>query len=81
MFAGLFSAAPSIEIVSLLVTALSTSSSKAAASVAGMVVGAIAMVGYCMVAVPSVSRLGALWGSITAGATWLALAVGIYEVL
>lgn len=71
-FAGLFSAAPSIAMASLLVTALATGHLAAAAAAMGMLAGAMGMVAYCVAASYTVERFGAVAGSALAGVAWLA---------
>ncbi|HEX7265520.1 MAG TPA: DUF3147 family protein [Candidatus Dormibacteraeota bacterium] len=73
-FSGLFSAAPSIAMASLLVTALATGHLKAAAAAIGMIAGAIGMVAYCIAASYAVERFGAVAGSALAWVAWLACA-------
>jgi uncharacterized membrane protein (GlpM family) len=73
-FSGLFSAAPSIAMASLLVTAVATGHLKAAAAATGMIAGAIGMVAYCVAASYAVQRFGAVAGSALAWVAWLACA-------
>ncbi len=49
-FAGLFGAAPSVALASLLVTTLTSGPSKAVMSSRGMIAGAVGMVFYCIAA-------------------------------
>jgi hypothetical protein len=77
-FAGLFAAAPSVAIASLAITVISEGTHKARQSSIGMVVGGIGMAACCVLAVTAIPRLGALWGSVVAGAGWCALSFGIY---
>lgn len=73
-FAGLFGAAPSVAIANLAVIALGEGAAVASQSGQGMIVGALGMVGACLVGVPAVAKLGALKGSIVIWAAWVALA-------
>ena len=77
MFAGLFSAAPSVALASLLVTALAAKPEQAATNAIGMLVGAAGMVACCVVAAPLVRRLGAVAGSALAWGAWLVVALGL----
>lgn len=72
MFAGLFSAAPSVATASLVVTGLAMGASKDAKYASGMIAGAIGLVFFCFAAAPLVRRLGAIAGSALG---WLAWAV------
>jgi hypothetical protein len=80
-FSGLFSAAPSIAMASLLITALASGHSKAADAAGGMITGAAGMVGYCIVATVLVERFGSVVGSALAWSAWLAAAAATYTVL
>ncbi|MFB9681982.1 DUF3147 family protein [Streptosporangium vulgare] len=73
-FAGIFAAAPAVALAGMTVTVLNEGSRALAESALGMIAGAVAMVAYCAVAVPLVRRLGALVGSLTALAAWVAVA-------
>jgi hypothetical protein len=77
-FAGLFSAAPSVAVASLAITAVFESSSKARESSIGMVVGAIGMAACCVAAVGAIPRLKALWGSAVSIVAWGIVALGLY---
>jgi uncharacterized membrane protein (GlpM family) len=78
MFAGLFSAAPSIAMASLLITALASGHAKAAISAQGMVAGAVGMIAYCIAATFLVERFGAVVGSALAWIAWFACAGALY---
>lgn len=80
MFSGLFSAAPSVALASLLLTGLSMGSAKASLAATGMIAGALAMVACTAVAAYSVWRLGALRGTALGWLAWLVVALGIYPV-
>ncbi len=73
-FAGVFSAAPSVALGSLLVTAAFSGLPDVARSARGMAVGAVAFTGYCLVAVPLLGRWGAWRGSVAALGVWGLLA-------
>jgi hypothetical protein len=72
VFAGLFAAAPSVALTSLVITVLTTEPSKAAISSRGMIAGAVGMIAYCVAASFLVKRFGAIPGSVVAWAVWLA---------
>jgi hypothetical protein len=76
-FAGIFAAAPSIALASLLVTAGSKGVGVARMNTLGMAAGSVAMAVYCGCAVAAVRRLGT-WGSIVAVGSWFAVAAGLY---
>jgi hypothetical protein len=75
-FAGIFAAAPSVALAGLVVTVLFTGDLDLPVTGAGMAVGAVAFVVYCLAAVPLVRRFGGWKGSIGALAVW-AVASGI----
>ena len=78
MFAGLFSAAPSVATVSLLVTGLASGPAKEAKYTTGMIAGAIGLVAYSMVAALLVRHLNAVVGSVLAWVAWLVPAAVVY---
>ena len=81
-FGGVFAAAPSVALGSLVVTVLFTGDRDLPAAGAGMAVGAAAFVMYCLVAVPLMRRFGAWRGSIAALTAWvLVSAIGFAAVL
>jgi hypothetical protein len=65
-FAGVFSAAPSVALGSLLVTVAFSGIGDVATSARGMQVGAVAFTVYCLAAVPLLKRWGAWRGSVAA---------------
>ncbi len=67
-FAGLFSAAPSVAIASLALTAVLTSSDKASQSALTMIAGAVGMIAFCLVAGLLEKKAGAI---VSAGVAWL----------
>ena len=77
-FAGLFGAAPSVALTSLVVTVLTSGPSKAAVSSRGMIAGAVGMIAYCIAATVLVKRFGALTGSVTAWVAWVAPSLLIF---
>ena len=79
-FAGIFAAAPSVALASLLVTAASQGGSAVWESALGMVAGAVALVAACVIGIDSVKRFRALRGSLGSILVWLVVAGGLYEV-
>jgi hypothetical protein len=77
-FSGLFSAAPSVAVASLLITLVVESASKARLDAVGMVVGGVGMAACCAAAAVAVPRFGALVGSTVAWLAWGASALGLY---
>lgn len=77
-FAGLFSAAPSVAIASLAVTAALMSADKAAQSALAMIAGAIAMIVFCLVAAVLEKRVGAIVGAGVAWVSWFATAAVVF---
>ncbi|TMC83259.1 MAG: DUF3147 family protein [Chloroflexi bacterium] len=78
MFAGLFSAAPSVATGSLLVSGLAMGAAKDAKYASGMVVGAIALVCFSVAAAFLVKRLGSIAGSAIGWLAWAITALGFY---
>jgi uncharacterized membrane protein (GlpM family) len=73
-FAGVFSAAPSVALGSLLVTAAFKGSHDVALATRGMLIGAAAFTIYCLAAVPLLRRWGAWQGSLIALLVWASTA-------
>jgi len=81
-FAGIFAAAPSVALASLIVTVTFTGDRDVPAAAAGMAIGAAGFALYCLAAVPLVRRFGAWRGSALALIVWgLACATGYAAVL
>jgi len=80
-FAGILSAAPSVALGSLLVTAMFKTQHDIALSGQGMVVGAAAFTVYCLLAIPLVRRWGAWRGSAAALVGWGVVAAVGYAVV
>lgn len=78
MFAGLFSAAPSVATASLLVTGLATGAAKDQNYAMGMIVGAAGLVCYSLAAAILVKHLGSISGSILAWVAWAVPALGLF---
>lgn len=80
MFSGLFSGAPSVATVSLLVTGWAMGPARAGTYASGMIAGAIGLVCYSLAAAWLVERLDAVAGSALAWAAWLVPAAIVYVV-
>ena len=80
-FAGLFAAAPSVALASLVVTVLTTGPAKAALSSRGMIAGAVGMVAYCTAASVLVKWFGAGVGSVVAWVFWIVPALLVYWLI
>jgi uncharacterized membrane protein (GlpM family) len=80
-FAGVFSAAPSVALGSLLVTAAFSGVTDVGVSARGMQVGAVAFTVYCLAAVALLRRWGAWRGSLAALAAWVAAATIGYALV
>lgn len=79
MLAGLFGAAPSVAIASLLVTSLGQHSpDRAALNGRGMVCGAVGMGAYCALALFLIPKLGPWLGSVVPWAGWAAVSFSLY---
>ena len=80
-FAGLFSAAPSVAVASLAITAVLKGADGAVPYARGMLTGSAGMLAYCLVSLYRIQRLHALIGSILAWLAWLLVAGGLHLVL
>lgn len=77
-FSGMFGAAPSIALASLLVTVADRGVRPGQMQSFSMIFGAVAMVAYCLSAVVGIDRWGARRGSLAAFASWFAVAAAGY---
>lgn len=77
-FSGLFSAAPSVAVASLALTILADGPAKARQASVGMVVGAVAMVVCCVLAVVTIPRIRSLGGSLVSWLGWSAIGLALY---
>jgi len=77
-FSGLFSAAPSVSIASLIIIVLTEGPVAARQASTGMVVGGLAMIACCILAAATIPRIRSLKGSLAAWAGWLAADLGLY---
>lgn len=73
-FAGVFSAAPAVALAGMSLTLLFQGGPQVTESALGMIAGSVAMVAYCASAVPLVTRLGAVGGTIAALGVWAVVA-------
>ncbi|GAA4606274.1 putative membrane protein (GlpM family) [Actinoplanes octamycinicus] len=80
-FAGIFAAAPSVALAGLIVTVLFSGDRDLPAAGAGMAVGAVGFVVYCLAAVPLIRRFGAWKGSGAALLAWGAVAAAGYAAV
>ena len=79
-FAGLFSAAPSVAIASLALTAMLMSSDKASQSALTMIAGAVGMIAFCAVAGLLEKKVGAIVGAGVAWLSWVVVAALVFWV-
>jgi uncharacterized membrane protein (GlpM family) len=77
-FAGIFSAAPTIALANLTVTALTAGSKDFPAYGLGMLAGTAGFLAYGLVCPVLIDRLGALRGSALSFAAWLAAAGPVF---
>ena len=82
-FAGLFGAAPSVALASLVLTALKQTKGTAAIEARSMILGGVALVIYASVVSYLVLRfrLPALWVSLPSLLLWMAAAAGLWSVV
>src|SRR5579884_3350504 len=73
-FAGIFAAAPSVALASLLITTFTKGAAAVALASVGMLAGAVAMVAACVVGIDSVKRFRGLRGATAAVGVWCAVA-------
>lgn len=79
-FAGVFAAAPSVALASLLITDVTKGEAAVWASAVGMIGGAVAMLAACVVGIDAVKRFRALRGALAAVGVWVLVAAGLYVV-
>ena len=80
-FSGLFSAAPSVALASLLLTALDRGPMGDLLYAAGMIAGSVGMIACCVAAGLATRRLGPIGASAVAWATWLVFGTAAYLLL
>ena len=69
-FSGLYSAAPSVALASLALTAAMMSSTKASQSALTMIAGGVGLVAFCGVAAMLEQKLGSIASSALAWLSW-----------
>ena len=77
-FAGIFAAAPSIALASLVVVGLTKGTGALTAAGAGMVVGAVVLLIALLIGIDAVKRFGGVTGSIAVIGAWLAGGAALY---
>lgn len=75
--AGVFAAAPSVALGSLMVTVLFKGDHDAMDAARGMAAGAVAFTAYCLVGIGALREMGALRGSAAALTVWFAVAAAV----
>ena len=80
-FAGIFSAAPSVALASLVVLLVSKGAGHVQVELAGMVLGAVAFVGCTALGAVVIKRVSALSASLIEIGAWVAVAGGAYLVV
>jgi hypothetical protein len=80
-FAGLFSAAPSVLLASLIVTVLLKGTASASLLVSGAVAGGVGLVAYALVSAWAVNRFKGLAGSLVSLVPWAVVSLVAYLVL
>jgi hypothetical protein len=80
-FAGLFSAAPSVLLASLIVTVLLKGTAPASLLVSGAVAGGVGLVAYALVSAWAVNRFKGLAGSLVSLVPWAVVSLVAYLVL
>jgi len=79
-FAGIFAAAPSVALASLLITFVDKGEAAVWASAVGMIAGAVALVAACTVGIDAVKRFRAPRGALASIAVWAVAAAGLSVV-
>lgn len=79
-FSGLFAAAPSVALASLIITDVTRGPHAAWLSALGMLAGAVAFTAAAVVAIDAVKRFGAMRGAVAAIAVWGVGAAGLWAV-
>ena len=77
-FAGIFAAAPSVALASLVMTVVARGPKASVPYAQGMLIGSAGMLAYCLASLLLINRLHALVGSILAWVVWFAVAGGLY---
>ena len=80
-FAGLFSAAPSVLLASLIVTVLLEGTAPASESASGAVAGAVGLVSFALASAWAVYRFKGLVGSLVSLVPWAVASLVAYLIL
>jgi uncharacterized membrane protein (GlpM family) len=80
-FAGLFSAAPSVAIASLLITVYAMGSAEGTQDARSMIVGAVALIIAALLGLPLLTHLSALRSASCIAGFWFAAAATGYVVV
>lgn len=80
-FAGLFSAAPSVLLASLVLTLLMKGANYATLTAEGAIAGAVGLIFYCLITTRVIHRMNALPGSLLSLTGWLAVSLGTFALL
>jgi uncharacterized membrane protein (GlpM family) len=78
--AGLFSAAPSIAVASLIVTVFDKGDTHASIEATGMIFGAVGFVVFASLVRPLLAKMHAVLASAIASLAWIGIAVGGYLI-
>ncbi|MHB8436554.1 MAG: DUF3147 family protein [Acidimicrobiales bacterium] len=81
LFAGLFSAAPSIALASLAVTVLDQGIAHARTEAVGMIFGAAGFVAFALCVRPLLGRYHAVIATSVSTAAWFIVAGGLYLIV
>ena len=79
-FSGLFAAAPSVALASLVITDVTRGAHATWLSALGMLTGAVAFTAAAVVAVDAVKRFGATRGALVSIAVWGVVAASLWAV-
>ena len=80
-FAGLFSAAPSVLLASLIVTVALEGTAPASENASGAIAGAVGLVAFALVSAWAVNRFKGLAGSLVSLLPWAVVSLVAYLVL
>jgi hypothetical protein len=80
-FAGLFSAAPSVLLATLIITLFIKGAAIARLDVEGAIAGAVGLTFYSLTASKIIKRTGTLAGSLLSLLAWLAVSFGVFGLL
>lgn len=80
-FAGLFSAAPSVLLATLIITLMFKGAALARLDVEGAIAGAVGLTIYSLTASKVIKRTGTLVGALLSLAAWLAASFAVFGLL